>query len=204
MIEDIILYPLVSNNLPQMPKNQVLVAILFFAEALIGIIVALGAKIYFSILNTVGHIVSMQSGLGSATFFDPSQNTQTAVFANMLTFFATVALFITDTHHLLIQSVIDSYIKFPPGEFLEISEASKLITHLVNDSFILSFKIASPFIIISLLILVGGGILSRLMPNFQVFFVMTPAQILVMFSIVCIMVNIIIDKVIEQVRNSLF
>jgi flagellar biosynthesis protein FliR len=45
--------------------------------------------------------------------------------------------------------------------------------------------------------------LARLMPNLQVFFVLTPAQILVMFGIFYIVIDAIIHKLVEAVAYSL-
>jgi flagellar biosynthetic protein FliR len=74
---------------------------------------------------------------------------------------------------------------------------------VVNDSFVLSFKIASPFLVVSLAILTGSGMLARLMPNLQVFFVLTPAQILVMFGVFYIVIDAIIIKLVTAVTYSL-
>ena len=74
---------------------------------------------------------------------------------------------------------------------------------MVNDSFVLSFKIASPFLVVSLAILTGSGMLARLMPNLQVFFVLTPAQILVMFGVFYIVIDAIIIKLVTAVTYSL-
>jgi flagellar biosynthesis protein FliR len=39
----------------------------------------IAAKIYFTALDTVGTIISMQSGLSAATFFDPNQGEQVSI-----------------------------------------------------------------------------------------------------------------------------
>ena len=145
----------------------------------------------------------MQSGLGAASFFDPAQRAQVAIFGSFLFLAATAAIFITDTHFLFISGVIESYTRFPPGEMLNIQDVSKFVTHVINDSFILAFKMSSPFLVVSIAILVGSGILSRLMPNLQVFFVVTPAQILVMFCILYIVIIAIMEKIVEIIASTM-
>jgi len=203
LIVSLIIMPIVAPYLPKYSNNFALNVGYLSIEIFIGIIVSLAANIYFQSLHFVGQIISMQSGLGSAAFFDPGQRTQVTLFSNFMILVATVFIFASNTHHIFIQAIIDSYAKFPPGELLNSGDVSKFVSFVVNDSFILSFKIASPFLVVSLAILTGSGMLARLMPNLQVFFVLTPAQILVMFGIFYIVIDAIIHKLVEAVAYSL-
>jgi len=56
-------------------------------------------------------------------------------------------------------------------------------------------------LVISLAIMTGGGMLSRLMPNLQVFFVITPAQILVIFGTMYIVINAVIAKIVTAISS---
>ena len=145
----------------------------------------------------------MQSGLGSAAFFDPDQRSQVTLLSNFMILVAIVFIFASNTHHLFIHAIIDSYAKFPPGELLDSGDVSKFVSFVINDSFILSFKLASPFLVVSLAILTGSGMLARLMPNLQVFFVLTPAQIIVMFGVFYIIIDAIINKLVIAITYSL-
>lgn len=199
----LLLYPLIVSSLPKYSHNLEQNISLILIEMITGFIIGIGAKFYFASLYVIGQVISMQSGLGSAMFFDPNQNTQTVIFSNLLTMSVILSIFVTDTHYLFIQSAMDSYTRFPAGELLAISDMSKFITHIVNDSFILAFKMSSPFLILSIIMLVGAGVLSRLMPNLQIFFVITPVQILVMFAVLYLVINIIVEQVIASIGMTL-
>jgi flagellar biosynthetic protein FliR len=54
-----------------------------------------------------------------------------------------------------------------------------MITQVVSKAFLLGFQIASPFIAVGLIFNLGLGLLSRLMPQMQVFFIAIPLQILI-------------------------
>lgn len=196
------LQPLISQYLPKYLEDFSANVSFIAIEILVGIIISIGAKLYFSSLHVVGQIISMQSGLGSATFFDPAQRSQVALFSSFLFLTTTLFILVTDTHYLFIQSVIDSYSKFPPGELLDSGQISKFIAYLVNDSFILAFKVSSPFLIVGLIVLISGGVLSRLMPNLQVFFVITPAQILMIFVVFYITVNSLVAKIVDSIAST--
>lgn len=203
VVVSIVIYPVVSYRLPYYSENFALNVSCVAIEIFTGLVISIAAKIYFLCLNVMGNILAMQSGLGAATFFDPTQSSQVAIFSSLLTIVATATIFATDTHHLFLYSVVGSYEKFAAGELLNIGDVSQFVSYIVNDSFVLAFKITAPFLIISILMLVGSGVLSRLMPNFQVFFILTPVQILVLLAILYITVNAFISKVIDTIANSL-
>jgi len=202
LVTCIVLYPVVHSSLPEFPMSTGEYLICLILEIIIGIIISMAAKICFSALDTVGAIMSMQSGLSAAMFFDPNHNEQKSIMSNFFLLVGYVMIFVTDTHYLFFEAVVDSYSIFPVGEFPNTGDLSEFITKTVNQSFILAFKLASPFIAVSLSFLISNGVLSRLMPNLQVFFVVTPAQIFVMFIILFIVINLMMGKLIEALRAA--
>jgi flagellar biosynthesis protein FliR len=199
----LVMLPIVEPFLPRYTDNLTLNLGYLAIEILIGLIISIAANIYFQSLHFVGQIISMQSGLGAAAFFDPQQKAQVAIFSNFMLLVAIVLIFASNTHYLFIDAVASSYSKFPPGEVINSGDVSKFISFVINDSFILSFKIVSPFLIVGLAIMTGSGLLSRLMPNLQVFFVITPAQIIVMFGTMYIVINSVVTKLVHAISNSL-
>ncbi|MBI3709260.1 MAG: flagellar biosynthetic protein FliR [Proteobacteria bacterium] len=86
-------------------------------------------------------------------------------------------IFVTDTHHLMLRALVDSYQVFRPGAALPIGDFAEATTRVVAESFLLAVKISAPFIVMGLVGFVALGFLQRLMPQVQVFFVATPLQI---------------------------
>ncbi|MGV2432687.1 MAG UNVERIFIED_CONTAM: flagellar biosynthetic protein FliR [Rickettsiaceae bacterium] len=204
ILTSIILYPILIEHMPQYPITTSQYLTYLIVEIIIGIIITIAAKIYFTALDTVGTIISMQSGLSAATFFDPNQGEQVSIITSFLTLTAYTMIFVTDTHYLFFEAIIDSYNLFDLGSFPEIGDLGEFISNAVNQAFILAFKLVSPFITVSLGFLISNGVLSRLMPNLQVFFVVTPVQIFVMFIILFIMINLMMGKFIEALRGVIY
>ncbi len=194
--------PLVQEHLPLYTASSGIICYYMMSEILIGILMGLCLRIIFSSLPILGNIVSMQSGLSAATIYDPSQKEQIALFGSFIISLSLAMIFISDSHHFFIVGFLESYSKITPGVMIDMADASEKISSVVSQSFILAFKIASPFIIVGTSILVGSGILSRLMPTFQVFFVITPIQILIMFMILLMMINQTIFMVIDQMLGT--
>ncbi len=202
LVTCIVLYPILHEHMPKYPFSTGTYLTLLIVEVMLGIIIGLAAKICFLALDVVGSVISMQSGLSAAMFFEPNHDTQISLISNFLFIIGYAAIFATDTHYLFFEGVIDSYSVFKVGALPDLGDLSNFIASTVNQSFILAFKLVSPFIAVSLGFLISNGVLSRLMPNLQVFFVVTPAQIWVMFAVLFLVINSIMAKLIEAVRAA--
>lgn len=203
LLVSIILFPILKDFMPKGAITSGAFVFLIGFEVMYGIIISMGAKICFAALDIVGTVISMQSGLAAANFFDPNQGEQVSLISNFLVLTGYMMIFATDTHYLLFESIVDSYNVFEVGSFVDTGDLSNFVATTVNQAFILGFKLASPFIAISIGFLISNGVLSRLMPNLQVFFVVTPIQIFVMFIILFITINYIMAKFIEALRGAM-
>jgi flagellar biosynthetic protein FliR len=88
-------------------------------------------------------------------------------------------LFVTNMHHYMLASVVDSYMVFPAnGTLIDIKSVYEVIAQTVNVAFKLGVQLALPFLIVGTLVQVGFGLLGRLMPQVQIFFLALPVQIL--------------------------
>jgi flagellar biosynthetic protein FliR len=197
-----VLCPLIKETFNETPISGGILTQYIVAEIIIGTIIGLAIKIIYLAMHLVGSVIAMQSGLGAATFFDLSQKEQVTIFSGFLLLTTTMAIFATDTHHLFIQSALESYERFPIGMIPNMGDSSNFIAKVVNNGFIVSFKIMAPFLIVSLAMLVGAGVLARLMPNLQVFFVLTPVQIIVMFITLFIVFQEIIEYIIKLIQEA--
>lgn len=200
ILVSITLFPILKEYIPEMNSGEFLIFLIM--EVLFGLIISMAAKICFSALDIVGSIISMQSGLAAANFFDPNHGEQVSLISNFLFMIGYMMIFATDTHYLLLEAIVDSYQIFKVGGFVDLGDVSHYVSNAMNQAFILGFKLASPFIAISIGFLISNGVLSRLMPNLQVFFVVTPVQIFVMFIILFITINYIMAKFIEAFRAT--
>ncbi|MBL3284692.1 Flagellar biosynthesis protein FliR [Rickettsiales endosymbiont of Paramecium tredecaurelia] len=170
-----------------------------FAECIIGVILGIGMYLYFLTIELISQIFAMQSSLSSATFFNPSLKIQIPVFGTFLVIYIVNLIFVTNSHHIFIEAFVESYDKFNVGQMLKTEDMSHMIVRLVGNSFILSFKLSAPCIIVSLALSIGGGILARLMPNLQIFFLITPVQALTIFGVFYLVFINISYALLEQI-----
>jgi flagellar biosynthesis protein FliR len=173
----------VADTLPPEPSNVFALLILLGGEILIGLIIGGALRMAISGLHVAGAIIAQQSGLAAAQFFDPTQMTQGAVTSSFLTIVGLTTIFATDLHHLFLQGTYASYQLFPVGQMPMFGDVSMLVSEFVQGSYLMGFKIAAPFLVYGLTFYIGIGLINRLMPQVQIFFVAMPLQILLGFAI---------------------
>jgi flagellar biosynthetic protein FliR len=154
------------------------VLVLLFQELVVGAVLGLTARLAVSALQITGSVVAQQMGLGFVTAVDPTQNQQGLLVGNFLTLLGVALVFATDLHHLVIAAMNDSYTIFQPGELPLMGDAAQHVTRIIATAFRIGIQLSAPFLVFGLLFNFGLGVLSRLMPQMQVFFIGLPLSIM--------------------------
>lgn len=185
----LIMYPLVRDGLPVMPVSPFALFVLLAGEFIIGVFFGGAARLLMSSLHVAGVVISFQSSLAFAQTVDPNQGTQGAVVAALMALIGVVMVFASGLHMLLFAGILDSYLIFPAGEAPPLDDFAQLAVHLVSSSFNVGLKMAAPFIVYGLLFYIGLGILQRLIPTVQLFFIAVPAQLTMAFLMITLVLS---------------
>jgi len=178
--------PLVAPQLPAPPDTLAGVSVLVALEAVIGIMIGAASRILLTAGAIAGQIIGYQTGLAMAQSFDPAQGQSGALPAQFLNLIFLVLIFATNIHHLLLQAAAGSYALMPAGVAPMWGDAAAWALGLFVDAFVIGIQISAPLIAFGLVFYLGLGVLSRLMPQAQIFFIAMPLNILVGFSIMAI------------------
>lgn len=162
--------------------------LLVFQEIIVGAVLGLTARLTIAALQTAGAVVAQQLGLGFAMAVDPTQNQQGVVVGNFLSVVGVAMIFATDLHHLVIAALNDSYLIFAPGEMPLTGDVAEHFTRVVATSFRIAIQLSAPFLVFGLIFNLGLGILARLMPQMQVFFIGLPLSILLGFLLLLMVI----------------
>jgi flagellar biosynthetic protein FliR len=184
-------------------RSIVSIVTLLAEELLIGAVLGITARLAISALQLTGAVVAQQLGLGFVTSVDPTLGQQGAILGNFLAMLGIVLIFATDTHHLVIAALDDSYTLFTPGEVPATGDMAALVSRTVAGSFKIGIQLSAPFLVFGILFNLGLGILSRLMPQMQVFFVGVPLSILVGFLILMIVLGAMMMGFLEYLQGVL-
>ena len=157
--------------------------VLMLHEIVIGIVLGATARVTLSALAVAGSVIAQQLGLGFVTAVDPTQGQQGLLIGNFLTILGLTLLFATDSHYLVIAALNESYRIFAPGELMSSGDVAALATRAFAAAFKIGMQLSAPFLVFGLVFNIGLGVLARLMPAMQVYFVGVPLSIMIGFLI---------------------
>jgi flagellar biosynthetic protein FliR len=186
----LVLYPIVSQYLPGLPADLLSMAMPVLHEIAIGLIIGLIARISVTGTVTAGSIIAYQSGLSVAQAADPANGgVQGALIGAFLSMLGVTMIFATDLHHVAIMAMRDSYMIFSPKEPLMLGDAAETAIEAAAGAFVVGVQMSAPFIVFGLVFNLGMGILSRLMPQLQVFFIAMPATVGIGLVIMALLIS---------------
>ena len=182
-----VIFPLIQASLPSTVPAGAQMILLIGVEFVIGFFIGTIARTLMSALDTAGFVISTQSSLANAQLFNPQFSSQGSVIGAFITLVGIMLLFATDLYHLLILGVVNSYTLFPIGQVPDVTSMTELLIATTAAAFAIGIQITAPFILIILLLYIGMAVLSKLMPQMQVFMIAMPLQIilaLIMFALI--------------------
>ena len=199
------LTPVAAATYPQwaLSGSLDLMTLIIFGEILAGVFLGLAARMIMSALNVAGQVIAFQMGLSLAQIFDPTQELQGAIVGGFLAVLGTTMIFATDLHHLMLTALKDSYFLMAPGSLPNIGDLSQFMTETLSSAFSLGMRLAAPFILFGLVFYVGAGVLNRLMPQAQVFFMLMPANLALGLLLLMMTVGLIMSVFLERFETFL-
>ena len=158
-------------------------------EVLIGLSAGWMAQLLFAGMRMAGQQIESKLGLGLTQLVDPHDGGQTSLMPALMDLLASLVFFAVNGHHLLIRALVSSYRLFPlsrggspeaaifgavPGGTL--TDLLRLLVGSAGEIFPLALRVSAPIVIGSLLADVVLGVISRMVPQLNLFAVILPAQ----------------------------
>jgi flagellar biosynthesis protein FliR len=197
LLLSLLFLPIIRQTLPLLSGGIEPLIKLAILEIMIGLMLGATVRITLSAMQLAGTIVAQQLGLSFSASIDPTAGVQNPTVATFLVFTATGLIFALDLHHLSIRGMHDSYALMMPGDVPSVADATQLIITTFVSAFKVGVQISAPFLVFGLVFNLGLGVLSRLMPQLQIFFVAMPATIilgsLILIAALGVMMNVFIE-----------
>lgn len=199
----LITLPIVRAGLPKTIVDLPAIVRLLIGEALIGFTFGLAGRFLMSCMQMAGLLIAQQMGLAFAMTLDPTRGDQgqSAVLGNFLSLLGISLILASDLHHIALMGIVDSYNTLAPGELPATGDAASLALSIASSSFAVALQISAPFLVFGLVFNVGLGILSRMMPQLQVFFLAMPASILLGTIILIFVLSLMMEGFLAHVTN---
>lgn len=164
--------------------------LLIMKEALIGLILGFGVILFFQIYYFVGHLWSIQGGIGMSTIMDPSTGTQMPTLSKFYYMGFAVVFIVSGGYHWFIRALVESFTYIPISKGVLDSALLYPVIHAVAVFFELGFKLAAPIIAVLFIIDCGLGILARTVPQMNMFVIGLPLKMIVLFVLLLITITL--------------
>lgn len=186
----LVLYPSSSVYFGKLPDELFAIAAILAHELLVGFAIGLCLRMLMATLQIAGTVIAFQMSLSMANSMDPSQpGVQSAVVASFLSLIGITIIFTTNLHHLALVGLHDSYVLFSPSSALPVEDFAALALNTIVSTFKVGIQISGPFIVFGLVFYIGLGLLARLMPQLQIFFIAMPAAIAIGLILLAILLG---------------
>lgn len=152
-------------------------AAIVLKELAIGIILGFTSYLVFSALYLAGQIIDTQIGFGMVNVLDPLHDTQVPLTGNFLYILTLMFFLIMNGHHVLLTALFKSYNILPVNSFVFNDVLFNNMLNIFYETFQIGFKISIPIIAASLLAEIALGILTKTVPQMNVFVIGMPLKV---------------------------
>ena len=172
-------------------------------EILVGFLLAYTASVIFWAMLSVGFIMDNQRGAGMAQATDPASGESTSLFGSFLHESAVYIFFSSSAFLQMILLLLHSYGVCPPG-FEPAAAAQEGILVFLLGQFsrlmVMTILFAAPVMLVCLLGDVSLGIVNRISPQLNVFFLSMPIK----SALGLLMIMLYMDTLLPLISRELF
>jgi len=173
----LVMLPVVAPLLPPMPAAGLGVLMAVVAEVIAGLWLGWLARLLVLALPMAAQLVAGVIGLANVLQPDAQLGPQSSALARLFALAAPVAIMAAGLHALPLAALEGSYHVLPPGLRLPPGDAAQAVVVAVGGSFALALRLAAPFVLAAIVWNLALGLLSRLVPQLQIYFAAMPGQI---------------------------
>ena len=190
----------VHPALPSLTMGPLIAASM--SELLVGAILAFGVFTAFGAFSVAGKILDIQSGFGIGSIFDPVTRASSPLFSTMLNLLAVAVFFGMDGHHAVLRGVAFSVQQIPPGTGFFSLPQDEIIRQF-GLMFSLGTALIAPVMFCLFLVEAGLAVVSRVLPQMNVFVVGIPIKIFVAIAVFALTIGSL-GQVMGRVYASIF
>lgn len=162
--------PFIKIEADLLQINTWMAAVIMVQEILIGLIMGFMANLAFYAFQIAGYLMDIEIGFGMVNIIDPFTGTEMPLLGQFNYLFAGLVFLAINGHHRLILALVQSFTYVKPGMFFLKPEATGVFLTAFTKMFLLGFKMSLPVLGAILLTDVALGIIAKLLPQINVFF----------------------------------
>ncbi|MCP4503823.1 MAG: flagellar biosynthetic protein FliR [Deltaproteobacteria bacterium] len=177
-----VLWPTVLSSMTgDIPLHPLQFVLLMLKEAFVGLIIGFVSAEIFYTVEMAGELIDVLRGANQIQLQVPELNERSSAFGN-LQYQLLLALFLgLELHRLFIEALFESFVKIPlnefptmGGDFLHFLDT---MAHLISYIFAVAITLTVPVAIVCLVVETSFGLLNRVAPQINAYFMAMPAKV---------------------------
>lgn len=169
------------------PKDFITFALVLLQEFITGMAMGFVSLLLFNALYVAGEVMDLELGFGMVNLFDPFTQAPMPLMGNFIFYFSLMVYLVTNGHHRLIEALVASYRLVPVGGMAINGSMIDQLVQVFGEMLALGIKISAPVLIAIFLTDVSLALLSRAVPQLNVFINGLPLKILIGFGVIMLM-----------------
>lgn len=161
------------------PETVQELAMQALTESITGLVCGFIVNLVFAGIYLSGQLIDLPMGFGVANFFDPQTGIQIPLMSQFQRILALLIFFTINGHQAFLRALVESFVLVPIGGMQITGSVVESIVRMVASMFLLGLRIALPIMGAILLTDVALGIMTRAVPQMNVFIVGFPVKIAV-------------------------
>ena len=170
------LTPLLFDKIPAaaLGDDPLLTLKLIAVESLVGGMIGFLARIFFAALETLAAGAAQMLGFANPFGLQIEAGEALPPLATLVSLAAMTLMFVADLHWELLRGLVASYDVVPVGADFNARLALREVADAFGESFRLTLRIVSPYVIYALIVNLTLALVNRLTPQIQIFYVAMP------------------------------
>jgi flagellar biosynthetic protein FliR len=173
-----LLLPILLPDMPPVPDDIAHLVAMVAAEIFNGLWLGWLARMVLLALPMAGQIIAGSIGMTSVLQPDAMLGAGASALQRLFGLAAPLLVLGSGLHAMPLAALIGSYRLVPAGHLLPVGDTVSAYVSALTEAFALGFQLAAPFLMAAVLFHVSLGLLGRLVPSLQTYFVAAPGQIL--------------------------
>jgi flagellar biosynthetic protein FliR len=197
-----LLLPSLAPALPATPDDSGEAARMIAQEVVVGLWFGGLARLVALAFTIAGQLVATLIGLQQMLGFDPDLGGQATAIARAFGLATAVLVLATGLYEIALRALAESYALLPAGAPMPTGLAAETIAMAGAASLELALRLAAPFVVGAVVLNVALGLLARLAPQVQIFFVAIPGQIVAGIALLALLAPALIATYAEGLRAA--
>lgn len=198
----LLLLPALAPGLPVAPDDAGEAARLVVIEIVIGLWLGGLARMVTLAMAMAGQAIALLLGLAQAIVPDPDLGAQGTATGRLFSLAAVVVVLGSGLYAVPLKALVESYGVLPVGDPFPAGAGAEAMAGAAADSLALALRLAAPFILAAVVINVALGLLTRIAPQVQVYFIAVPGQVLAGIALLALVMPALLGAFGEAARDA--